>query len=424
MSNLYVADYSFQPPTARQLTSPPSPFPPFTGVVGYLSPTPPKNLTLAQARAYWAAGLYVGLVFESTSNRPLQGYEAGLSDALLSQRQADALSWGPRVAIPYACDFYPDPSELPAVIDYYRGVINGSQGRRPPGAYGSYPVIELLANHPELNGLVCFWQSAGGSGRGEGTGGSIHVPNYGYDVRLSTHSCMFQYPSPDAPIPGTDLNLLTKPLAHALFLYHPDNPLPPIDPLDPDSETGDDDLSQEQMDLIRDWIADSRAYTSFPTSLVGLADGGVYAVTYIPGVGACKSHISTSTEVEALQAIGLYPDVLYVEMGGPFPITNVNLPLSPERAAWVNNLPAPPPPASISAPSLSPETIADLARTIADEVGDVLAEHVNNAPGGILTDDQLTDIVTAAGNIATRQVTEVIAARVNTPTATEIPDHP
>ncbi len=168
-----VADYSWARPAPAALVASG-----FTAVLRYLSHEPAKNLSPGERDALHAAGLAVGLVWESTANRALSGYAAGRADARDANAQADALGFPAAKVLFYAVDISTGPGP---VTDYFRGVEDA--GGRPVGVYGTYDVIEGLVG----SGFVsCGWQCAAWSGTGSGSGGS-------YDGRrLSRHACLFQ----------------------------------------------------------------------------------------------------------------------------------------------------------------------------------------------------------------------------------------
>jgi hypothetical protein len=153
----------------------------YTGVIRYLSHEPGKDLHEPERDALWAAGLSIGLVWETSANRPLSGYAGGRADAIEANGRADALGWPRSVALFYAVDFAPTGDQFATVRDYFRGVK--SAGIRPVGVYGTYTVVEdLAAREP----VTCYWQCAAWSGTGTGSGGSME------GRRLSRHACLFQ----------------------------------------------------------------------------------------------------------------------------------------------------------------------------------------------------------------------------------------
>jgi hypothetical protein len=175
---LQVVDYSWARPTPQSIHDAG-----YFGAIRYLSPDPSKNLSPAERDALWAAGLAVGLVWESTAARPAGGWGAGVEDAQRANDQADWLAWPGDRPLYYAVDYDTGPEG--AVTDYFNGA--NSVGRRPVGAYGSYRVIEGLVGGGTLG---WGWQCAAWSGDGWGTGGSIE------GRRVSIHARIYQRATP------------------------------------------------------------------------------------------------------------------------------------------------------------------------------------------------------------------------------------
>lgn len=151
----------------------------YVGVLRYLAPRPNgKVIDLAEQNALHARGLAVGYVWETTAGRALEGAEAGAHDARLANAMADELGVPATLALHYAVD-----SDVPgwsAVAPYFEGVHSASV--RPVRPYGEYDVIEgFHATYGEPG-----WQTAGWSGSGAGSGGSMQ------GRRLSAHAALFQ----------------------------------------------------------------------------------------------------------------------------------------------------------------------------------------------------------------------------------------
>lgn len=131
-----VADYSFSTFTADQLTAAG-----FEGVIRYLSPPPnEKNWTAAQIAHFRDAGMWLGFVWEMTTTRPRDGYDAGVLDGRRANALMDDLGVPSAVAIYYANDERDTPAS--ATEAYFRGVRDA--GGRPRGAYGKKELVEAL----------------------------------------------------------------------------------------------------------------------------------------------------------------------------------------------------------------------------------------------------------------------------------------
>ena len=63
----------------------------YSGVIRYLSFEPLKNLSIGERDRLWAEGLSIGLVWETTAQAPLQGFNRGASDALARPHFVPAL---------------------------------------------------------------------------------------------------------------------------------------------------------------------------------------------------------------------------------------------------------------------------------------------------------------------------------------------
>ena len=98
-----------------------------------------KQLRAGEVAALHAQGLAVGVVWETTSNRAGQGFDAGRADAQEANRQADALGFPADRPIYYAVDFDASPDVVRPYFDGARAA-----GGRPVGVYGSFRVVEGL----------------------------------------------------------------------------------------------------------------------------------------------------------------------------------------------------------------------------------------------------------------------------------------
>lgn len=130
-------------------------------VMRYLSHDPSKDLSLTEAKALHAAGLGIGLVWETTASRAGAGQAAGASDAKEANAAADRLGFPRSCPIFYAVDYDAAPS---AVEPYFTGVK--SVGVRPIGVYGSYRVVEAIrAKYASHGWQTMAWSFDTGTGR-------------------------------------------------------------------------------------------------------------------------------------------------------------------------------------------------------------------------------------------------------------------
>lgn len=175
-----AVDYSFARPSLRAIKDAG-----YVGVLRYLAPLPnSKVISAAERDAILAAGLSLGVVWESTASRAGQGFVAGNSDAVSAEQMADRLGVPHTATIYYAVDYDADPSAIKA---YFEGVNNASA--RPVGGYGSFRVVEALF---DWNLIDKGWQATAWSGG-----------------KRSTRAHLYQRVG--APIGGTDENDILKP---------------------------------------------------------------------------------------------------------------------------------------------------------------------------------------------------------------------
>lgn len=204
----YGVDYSYTHPAPTTITSAG-----YTVVSRYLG-TDSRCLTPAERDDLHAAGLRVSLFHQRSQptaelsvTRARSGLAGGIEDAQLADTYADRLGAPPTTPLFGVVDVgygFPTPADYPAIRAYFQGLL--TRQRRPVGAYGPYPVLELLRDL-EVDGrrVEHFHQTAGGSGSGSGTGGSAHNAGDGSTRRLSSLACAYQEYGGER-IPGTDHN--------------------------------------------------------------------------------------------------------------------------------------------------------------------------------------------------------------------------
>lgn len=180
---MLVVDYSWARPDLDAIKAAGA-----LAVVRYLARKVDAKLLQAGERdALHAAGLGIGLVWETTAARSGEGPAAGLADVADAERLADTLGAPPWVPIFYAVDF---DATADQVRPYMRAVLDNA--RRPVGLYGSFRVVEGLPEVPWV------WQCSAWS--------------YG---RRSTRAHLYQRVG--GTVPGTDDNELLRPIP----FWHP-----------------------------------------------------------------------------------------------------------------------------------------------------------------------------------------------------------
>lgn len=213
---LKVLDYSWARPDPGLIRSSG-----YDGVVRYLAvgaANAGKVLTHQELRALWDAGLRVGLVWETTAHRPLDGFNAGVFDCRNAEQQATSLGFPQDVPVFYAVDF---ETRWENVSHYFDGIRYVAS--RPIGVYGTYNVVEPAPDWVEYR-----WQCAAWSYKGVGSGGQVD----GY--RRSAKAQLFQR-NTGVVIPQTDDNVA---FVDKWGGYHPDR------------WEGEDELNQQD----RDWL--------------------------------------------------------------------------------------------------------------------------------------------------------------------------
>lgn len=349
---MLVLDYSWARPSPAAIKGAG-----YSGVIRYLSYEPSKNLSNAERDALWREGLSIGLVWEATAQAPLGGYARGQADAREANRQADAFGWPRDVVIIYAIDFdvrrllqsvlprglsldtmvdmelqvartetahdlvrKAMGTQMDQVADYFRGVQ--SVGLRPAGVYGPDHVCDDLAAAVPL---ACYWQCAAWSGSGNGTGGSIYVPDYGRNIQLSRQACLFQFYG-SVRIGQTDHNESTAHAGHQLtdLMYHPDG----HEPEQPEEE---DDMPRWNQIL---WSVHGSAWAAevggFPTDTgphAFIADPFSRRMLHIPDEGSLNwerfAIATTGGDLAALEHHEV-PDVILrgYTLDGPGGVSN------------------------------------------------------------------------------------------------------
>lgn len=166
----------------------------FAGILRYLSHNPAKDLTPTERDEALAAGLTIGLVWESTANRAGQGQTAGVEDATYANRLADQLGYPKTCTLWYAVDY---DADAPAVQPYFDGVA--SVGGRTHAPYGDVKVIDGVT-YPGHGWQTVAWSNHHTSTRAGLIQNSFHGS---YDINGVLIADYGQW-QPNAPAPQPD----------------------------------------------------------------------------------------------------------------------------------------------------------------------------------------------------------------------------
>jgi hypothetical protein len=131
--------------------------------IGYVSPNPAKNLSARQVAAYQDAGIGVGLVWESTAGRALDGRAAGEQDGRAAEAQANALGYPDDAVIFFAVDKNTTRADRPAIRKYAEAFNEAT--RRPVGIFGEADVIDHFVTPGEPPVRYGWQTSAWSKGR-------------------------------------------------------------------------------------------------------------------------------------------------------------------------------------------------------------------------------------------------------------------
>lgn len=184
MTGYLACDYSFARPAPPAIAAAG-----YTAVLRYLSEDPAKDLLAAEAAGLHAAGLGIGLIWETTAGRALAGEGAGLIDAAVAAGELRSL--GVPAGTPVFAnvgDWAVAAAEVGAIRGYYYGWRHGL-AEYQPGA-GGYGCAYILGQLAEGGAVGIWWQNAIDA---EGVPGSI----------VSPHASIYQRTTPTRSIAGT-----------------------------------------------------------------------------------------------------------------------------------------------------------------------------------------------------------------------------
>jgi hypothetical protein len=121
-----------------------------------------KNITAAEYRELTAAGITVGLVYETSADWMLGGRAAGVAAARAAREQATAVGYPAWHRIWYAADFAAAAAQLPTVVACLEGAAAAEGTPQYVAAYGDFDVCSRAI----AAGFPAPWQTdAWSSGR-------------------------------------------------------------------------------------------------------------------------------------------------------------------------------------------------------------------------------------------------------------------
>lgn len=130
------------------------------GVVRYVaSGRPLVSATKAEVDAFRAAGLSFVAVWQFGKTRPLDGHDAGVTDAKDAAVYTAGLGAAGTDPVYFSVDFPPTPTQLPTVLAYFEGVAS-VLGWYRVGAYANAPTIDYLHDRTPI---PLFWLHNWGS---------------------------------------------------------------------------------------------------------------------------------------------------------------------------------------------------------------------------------------------------------------------
>lgn len=109
-----------------------------------------KSLTTDEADSAHAAGIALGLVYETTANRALQGRNAGVNDAETVNKLIEEYHPPLYTAIYFAVDCDVVPSQMSTVVEYFQGIKDTLNRRYKIGVYGGRRVLKYLKTQKDL----------------------------------------------------------------------------------------------------------------------------------------------------------------------------------------------------------------------------------------------------------------------------------
>jgi len=118
-----------------------------------------KTLNLDTVDALLAAGISVGMIWETVADRALEGLQAGQEDGQRAVAMAMALQAPATAAICFAVDVAADQDVLPQIEDYFAGADGELEGHFQISGYADGVTLSDLRKH---NLPLCWLSGARG----------------------------------------------------------------------------------------------------------------------------------------------------------------------------------------------------------------------------------------------------------------------
>lgn len=282
-----VVDYSYGRPGGRAIVEAG-----YAGAMRYLGEDG-RCITAGEVAELLGWGLGIGLIWETTAHRPLDGFAAGVDDADRANAYADALGAPPGIDVFYAVDFQPTGGDLDVISAYFAGV--DSVPGRPVGVYGCASVMQRIVGDDHL--AEVGWQCAAWSYPGSAPG--TPITDGGWNLVLSPHASMLQCIGYVLSDTSDHNNLLTVP--SWLWGY----------------EGADMPLSQDDLNAITvivGGVIDNRIQEFSTPARVFSGSGGQYEVVLVDGCRYRRAFKSPA-EVQALQMCNVVARQPVIEVG-------------------------------------------------------------------------------------------------------------
>lgn len=171
----------------------------------YFSFDPSKDLSKSELDGAMANGIEVAVVWETTANRMLSGYNGGVADAKESKNRANNLGIG-TIPIYFACDWDASESEQSTINAYLDGCVS-ILGKARVGMYAGYWPLKRAF---DAGKMTYGWQTYAWSGGNQDS--RMHLYQYHNGVTVcgisadwdeSKKSDFGQWPRPSSSQPPT-----------------------------------------------------------------------------------------------------------------------------------------------------------------------------------------------------------------------------